>query len=148
MGREIPTAETALAAESKRAPVFSGDAFEIGYQHGLAFAKEINDFLEDGVARVRHVTRNALDHSEILKKAREYAGSIRDSSPQLHEEMRGLSEGARISLDSAALLQSRREIIGFKTVPQYGDCSTLASNDRPSYIAQTVDLPGNMSTLA
>src|SRR5215471_6615568 len=126
----------------------SGDAFDIGYRHGIARARELHAFVDDDLCRINKLAP-VPTRVESLRPALEgYDRAIATAAPLLSRELDGLAHGAGISRELAVLLQARREIIGFQRVPARGDCTTYASlsagPDGGPVLAQTVDLSGDL----
>jgi len=119
--------------------VLNGTAFEIGRQHGFYLKEEIHKFLHVNFAEIDTVgkcTKDVSAYSEIIKAW----------YPDFYMEIRGISEGAAISMEQAVLLQIRREVVGTLSYTLMGDCSSVAAfNDGDSIIAQTIDLNGDMT---
>lgn len=133
----------------------SGTPREIGLTHGRALAAPLRAFLDDGLARLNHLTREPLTLSGLLPSIAAYRAVIEPALPDLAEEVAGLAEGAGISADEAWLLQLRREVIGYHQVSTGGDCTTYARTGGPvpggaatagPVLAQTVDLNANLDT--
>ena len=119
----------------------SGSPREIGRAHGRALAGPLRAFLDDGLARLNHVTPQPLTMTQLRRPVVAYGAAVRAAVPDLAEEVAGLAEGAGISEDEAWVLQLRREILGCRRVPSAGDCTTYARvlpGSEP-VLAQTVD---------
>ncbi len=128
-----------------------GSPYEIGMQHGQYHKVEIQNFLTDHVCRINSILYSPLTQSEIYSHVRAHLRIIEDDVPHIAMEIEGLAAGADISYEDAALLQLRREIIGYTQIPAVGDCTTIGinrANSKNDYVvAQTVDLNGNISSL-
>jgi Acyl-coenzyme A:6-aminopenicillanic acid acyl-transferase len=122
-----------------------GDPFERGRQHGTALGARLREFLDDGLCRLDRLLPTAVTIESLRPVLAAHRGWIEAGVPALAEEIRGLADGARISLDHALLLQLRREMLGYQRVPTMGDCTTYARSGRPgAVLAQTVDLNGDL----
>jgi isopenicillin-N N-acyltransferase like protein len=136
---------TAVAVPFIRA---TGEAFEVGYQHGAARAEALHEFLDDGFARINYLAPTPVSLESLRPLLAEYSARITAATPRLSEEIDGLASGAGITRDLAVLLQVRREIIGYQRVPARGDCTTYASRSAGPggnpVLAQTVDLNGDL----
>lgn len=123
-----------------------GAPFEAGFAHGAALAERLRVFLDDGHARLDQVMAAPQSLDTLRPMLAAYAAEIESQTPDLAEEMRGLAEGARMSLDEVLLLQLRREIMGYSRIPTRGDCTTYARATVPGHavLAQTIDLNGNL----
>jgi isopenicillin-N N-acyltransferase-like protein len=119
-----------------------GGALERGRQHGEQ-ASDLIRFNLEGYRRLfKHDT--GLDWSEVLSRARQYERAIEEYAPHLLEEMRGIAEGAGVSLDDILALNCRTEILSMTTIPLLGECTALfvapeATADGHSYVAQNWD---------
>lgn len=123
----------------------AGDPFECGYQHGAARAAALRAFLDDGLARLDRVLPAPVSPASLQPVLAAYQAEIAAATPELAEELRGLAQGAGITVEEAVLLQVRREIMGYQRVPTRGDCTTYArSGTAPPVLAQTVDLNGGL----
>ncbi|MCF2528832.1 C45 family autoproteolytic acyltransferase/hydolase [Yinghuangia soli] len=126
----------------------TGDAFELGRQHGAARAAALRAFLDDGVARLDHLLDAPVSMASLMPTITAFQAELEAGVPELAEEIRGLAEGAGISHPEALLLQLRREILGYRSTHRpKGDCTTyarVAGHDAGTVLAQTVDLNGNL----
>ncbi|MFH8894126.1 C45 family autoproteolytic acyltransferase/hydolase [Streptomyces sp. NPDC017949] len=125
-----------------------GEPRDIGRAHGRALAAPLRTFLDDGLARLNHLTAGPLTLPALLPTVAAYRSRVTAALPDLAEEVAGLAEGAGIGEDEAWLLQLRREIMGYSKVPTAGDCTTYARTtaDGTPVLAQTVDLNGNLDS--
>jgi isopenicillin-N N-acyltransferase-like protein len=123
-----------------------GSPYEVGYRHGRTRAEALRGFLADGLARINHLAPSPKSLDSLRPVLRAYRAGITNATPRLAAEIDGLADGAGISRDEAALLQVRREIIGYQVVPARGDCTTYLAESAPGgpVLAQTVDLNGNL----
>lgn len=127
--------------------IVTGTPYQIGYQHGHTFHKEISQLLGDNVARINYLRTKPLTLSNALRKASSYARHIEKHMPEIAEEITGIADGAGISYLEAILLQIRRELIHGRSL--HGDCTSLASYDSGKVVmAQTIDLAGGMREFA
>jgi isopenicillin-N N-acyltransferase like protein len=123
-----------------------GTPGEIGFQHGRAFKTEIHRFLNDDLARINLLREIPLARNKALHIAGRYARCVEHEVPEIAEEIAGLAKGAGIDYLEAMLLQVRREIIASRSA---ADCTTVGSwTDTSYWLAQTVDLAGDMTDLA
>ncbi|MEU6407014.1 C45 family peptidase [Streptomyces sp. NPDC046985] len=119
----------------------AGAPREIGRAHGAAVAAPLRAFLDDGLARLNHLTARPVSLTELLPSIALYRAETTVRLPDLAEEVAGLAEGAGITEDEAWLLQLRREVMGRRGVPAAGDCTAYAraAPGGPPVLAQTVD---------
>ncbi|WP_329203181.1 MULTISPECIES: C45 family peptidase [unclassified Streptomyces] len=123
-----------------------GTAREVGRTHGAALAAPLRAFLDDGLARLDHLTDAPVSLAALRPTVAAYRAAVTAALPDLAEEVAGLAEGARITEDEAWLLQLRREIMGYSKIRTGGDCTTYARTGPAPVLAQTVDLSGNLDT--
>jgi isopenicillin-N N-acyltransferase-like protein len=125
-----------------------GDHHDLGFQHGQAYREQIESFLGDHLARIQLLRHTPLCQSDLEHHLECYWREVQHHLPDVAKELAGLAEGAGIPLKLACLLQFRRELIGYRKIPTLGDCSTIAARGARPYVAQTIDLSGDMSPLA
>jgi len=120
----------------------SGGDFERGRQHG----EEASDLVHFNLEGYRRLFRHdpGLDWSAVLGQARQYLRPIEEYAPHLLEEMRGIAEGAGVSLDEILALNCRTEILSLKTIPLREECTALfvapeATANGHAYVAQNWD---------
>ncbi|RDI68638.1 C45 family autoproteolytic acyltransferase/hydolase [Nocardia pseudobrasiliensis] len=121
-----------------------GDSFELGYRHGRARAAELRAFLGDGLCRLNRILPEPVSLAGLGPEIDAYTAEIAAATPDLAEEIRGLGAGAELDAREAALLQLRREILGYQKIPSAGDCTTYALAGADPVLAQTVDLNGDL----
>lgn len=120
----------------------SGEAFERGLQHGEQTTDLVRANLEGYWRLFKHDT--GLDRPAVLGQARQYLRPIEAYAPHLLEEMRGIAEGAGVSLDEILVLNCRTEILSLAAVPQRDECTALfvapeATADGHTLVAQNWD---------
>ena len=121
-----------------------GGARARGIQLGRQSRDRIHAFLCDGLARLDAFLGKDIALKDIEDKLHRFSVEIEKEAPALFEEIRGLSEGAGISLDEALLLQLRRELIGYNRTLTSGDCTTFARSGAAPVLGQTIDLAGDL----
>jgi predicted choloylglycine hydrolase len=87
----------------------SGTSYEMGYQHG----RQAGDLIQKYLCFIEKLT--GKPRTELCRNARAFYPLIEKLSPPLIEEIKGLAEGADISLDEALLCQARGEAAGVPT---------------------------------
>ncbi len=122
----------------------SGTFYELGVKHGQKDSEKIRHFLKDGVARLDTFHGSGVEFSQFEEQLRLYGDMIKQETPNLFQEIRGLSEGAGIPMEQAVLLQTRREMGGYTRFSTVGDCTTFARTRGKPVLGQTVDLAGDM----
>ncbi|HEY0020865.1 MAG TPA: C45 family peptidase [Longimicrobium sp.] len=148
VGRAPGPSPTSPAAAPRPPLALAGSPYEIGREHGRLLGGEIGAFLADRHARVNLLRRTPLHGRALTRRVRPFLEQIERHLPDVAEELHGLAAGAAIPIESATLLQVRRELIGYVPFPS-GECSTLAQArpGRGPFIAQTIDLNGGVSSL-
>ena len=124
----------------------AGDPFSIGRMHGEALRGRIRAFLDDDLCRLNRLLHRPTSLADLKATVNRHCEVIARDMPDIFSEIRGLAEGAEISLDAALLLQLRREVMGYSRLPSGGDCTTLCRPlplDGP-VLAQTIDLNGDL----
>ncbi|MBJ9977626.1 peptidase C45 [Pseudomonas sp. S75] len=120
-----------------------GDAFARGHQHGTALRERLQAFVADGQCRLDCLTDRDLSAQYLQHLVASHREVVCAVMPDIGLEIDGLAAGAGLSRDQAWLLQLRREVIGYHATTA-GDCTTLATLQGESLLAQTVDLNGNL----
>ncbi len=100
----------------------SGDPFECGRQHGEQAARLIQFNLEGYWRLFKH--RAGLERPAALEQARQYLAPMQAFAPHLVDEMRGIAEGAGVSLDEVLALNCRTELLSIGAIPLY-ECTAL-----------------------
>ena len=127
---------------------FSGTHRQIGQQFGEACRDLIRDHLETALSRLR--LSSTRERTQALSLALEYRPFVVGHAPFLDEEIRGIAEGASLSLAETYFLQLRAEIMEQLTstlapeVPH--ECTTFALSPAAGTVlepigAQNADLP-------
>lgn len=123
----------------------AGSPYELGRAHGEALAAPLRGFLDDGLARLNHLTATPFTYEALRPRIAAYRTAVTAALPALAEEVAGLAAGARLTEEEAWLLQLRREIMGYSKIPTAGDCTTYARiGTGAPVLAQTVDLNGDL----
>jgi isopenicillin-N N-acyltransferase-like protein len=120
----------------------SGEAFERGRQHGERTADLIQFNLEGYRQLFKHDP--GLDWSAVLEQVRQYLRPIEAYAPRLLEEMRGIAEGAGVSLDEILALNCRTEILSMRAISPLDECTALfiapeATANGHTFVAQNWD---------
>jgi len=86
----------------------TGSHAEIGRRHGAQLRDLVHHHLEIVVRRLAE--RSSLSHDAARTKAARYRPYVEQYTPELAEEVRGVAEGAGITLEDAYILQLRAEL--------------------------------------
>jgi isopenicillin-N N-acyltransferase like protein len=128
--------------------VLEGSPYEIGYGHGKQLGNSIRAFIGDDFAQMNKLRSKPLTEMKLNETTSQYARCIEKYLPELTEELKGLSDGAGITMNEAVMLQIRREILGTSGFTLMGDCTSIACRSQQGIItAQTIDLNGDMTEL-
>jgi len=119
-----------------------GDAFERGRQYGEQTVDLIQFNLEGYWRLFQRDT--GLDRAAVLDQARQYLAPIEGYAPHLLEEMRGIADGAGVSLDEVLALNCRTEILSMGTISLRDECTAVfvapeATADGHTLVAQNWD---------
>ncbi|QSB06871.1 C45 family autoproteolytic acyltransferase/hydolase [Natronoglycomyces albus] len=122
----------------------SGSPHQRGAAHGAAIAHRLRTFLDDGLARLHHLSDQRYRLEDLRERIEAHRQIVTSVIPDLAAEIDGVATGAGLSRDEAWLLQLRREILGYHRFTT-GDCTTYSSTQGTvPILAQTVDLNGNL----
>jgi len=86
-----------------------GSPREMGRDHGEACRQSIGRFLDLGIEQVNR--SSSLSRTEAMGHAARYIPFVADYGPDMLEELRGIAEGAGISLEEAMFLQVRTQLM-------------------------------------
>jgi isopenicillin-N N-acyltransferase-like protein len=130
--------------------VFSGGAYERGYQYGTKFSQNIDEMLNRSYQFYNTIGR--LPKDKILKVAGKFIPYIQEYSNEIAEELRGIAEGSGKMLEEITLLTAFNEMqfyYGFvfarsaiygKLIGCTSFCATSeATKDGETYICQNND---------
>jgi predicted choloylglycine hydrolase len=121
-----------------------GSPFEIGEQHGRRRRYALHAFIRDDLTRLNRVLAQPVTIECLRPMIEAYTAEIEAAAPHQIEELRGLAAGADLDWEHTMLLQLRREIMGYQRIPTAGDCTTYARSGPAPFLAQTIDLNGNV----
>jgi isopenicillin-N N-acyltransferase-like protein len=111
-----------------------GEPFERGQQYGAQAAELIRSNLEGYFLLFQHAT--GLTPPGVLEKAREYLEPAQEYAPHLVDEMRGIAQGAGVSLDEVLALNCRTEILSVGAVPlRKGECTACQGECTALFVA-------------
>jgi isopenicillin-N N-acyltransferase like protein len=123
-----------------------GSPYEIGYGHGKEGEDGIRRFLETIIRHGRELVPD-LTRDKALRQATHYVPFIEAYAPHLAEEIKGIADGAKISLNEAYLLQARAELTQLTIEKEEcgGGCTSFAlsktrTEDGEVWMGQNVDL--------
>jgi isopenicillin-N N-acyltransferase-like protein len=105
-----------------------GDAYTRGVQHGSQ-AKEL---IKRNISYYLHLweTYSGMDRMLVLEQARGFIPMIEMYDREIMEEIRGIADGAGISVEEAVALNSRYEFVWAKMAVEHvgrGECTSIAA---------------------
>ena len=123
-----------------------GAPYEIGYQHGKNGKERIKDFLNIIVNHGKEVIPG-LTKEKAIAQAKLYIPFVEAYTPHLSQEIKGIAEGAKISVEEAYLLQVRAELTQMinQEKTESVDCTSFAidkkrTEDGELWVGQNLDL--------
>ena len=122
-----------------------GPPYEIGYGHGKEGKEGIHDFLNHVIQHGREFAPG-LTKEKAAARVKLYAPFIEAYAPHLTQEIRGIADGAAISIEEAYLLQLRAEFTQLTLDEAPGEgCTSFAipkgkTEDGNVWVGQNLDL--------
>ncbi|RPA68606.1 hypothetical protein EF405_08475 [Cyclobacteriaceae bacterium YHN15] len=137
-------AATEVPKRELRQVTFSGSGYELGFQHGQFFKKEIGEIVQ----KWKESTTSQLDRDsdEVLEEFFAYAdfeGSIKKWTPDLYEEVRGIAVGSEQHFDQIMVFNLLDEFWVYLNSLENHHCSNIgvpSLNGGLSYIGQNMDI--------
>ena len=135
-----------MSKDQLRLLKLGGSPYDIGYTHGKEGKEKIKSYLN---VIIKHgmESKPGLTKEQALCLTKRYVPFIKAYSPHLAEEIRGIADGAEISLEDAYLLQLRAEFTQLGIEKDLGGecCTSFAVNrnmseDGKILIGQNLDL--------
>lgn len=124
----------------------TGSRFEIGHAHG----EQARELAHGTLAwSFRQLQAAGLGHDDALAGAMQLLDIVRAATPELVEEIRGIAEGARMTVAEAAVINTRYELLFLDrrggAIHPRGECTLMGIDpsrtaDGHPLIAQNVDL--------
>jgi len=102
----------------------SGSPYERGYQYGEQLSSVIGRFVDYLVVSYNKLLGRSRD--QLLHEARKYSPFIESYSPEIYEEIKGISEGSGRTLDEIVMAIAYYEISESRS----GGCTGFASTGR------------------
>jgi isopenicillin-N N-acyltransferase-like protein len=115
-----------------------GTAYEMGLQHGKALKDEIRANLTLYFDMVKSLT--GTNPAVCLHHAGKFREAIHSHAPDLLEEMRGIAEGAAVSLDDILFLNARTELMSMRPSDQAqsGECTAIGLTGERTVSGRTI----------
>lgn len=142
----FPQKEPMTIAGNLRIVRLEGTPYERGLQHGKVLKRDIHALVELWKTDIRQKYKEDAD--VFIKKFLEhtdYPAAIKKWTPELLEEVRGISDGADVDYDTMFAFQLVDEmwVLGGEILG--GDhCTTIGANKTksgPAVVSQTLDIP-------
>lgn len=125
--------------------VLEGTPYERGRQHGSALKMEIHELVKLWKEDIRKTYK--IEADVFLKKflvATNFQKAIKEWTPQLWDELRGISEGSGVDLDTVFAFQLVDEIWVLGRDIRAEKCTTIGLDKtemHPAMVAQNLDIP-------
>jgi hypothetical protein len=121
--------------------VVTGKPRERGRQYGKQFGAAMAQFLDKEIVTpfCEKVTRD-----DMLRYAGQCAKEIRAFSPEIHDELEGMAEGAGVDLEDVIAITLHEEFYHRGILPKAEHCTAIAvgppdTDDKHAYVGQTWD---------
>jgi predicted choloylglycine hydrolase len=143
-----------LIPGNKEVPVIelSGNGYQRGLQHGNALKNEIWEVFKKWKENIQLSTNLNVDSViSMFYRATNFEPAIKKWTPELFEELRGISKSTGQSFKDVYCFQLVDEFwvyLDNLQNPEYNHCSGIgmaATNSHPAYIAQNMDLENYMN---
>jgi predicted choloylglycine hydrolase len=123
----------------------SGSPYERGLSHGKLLKKEIHEVIELYKEDIKEWTKEDPDHfiAKFLEQT-DYKSSILEWTPDLMEELKGISEGSGIDMGTILMHQLADEYWFNTDDIMANNCSSFGvdkHSGQPSMTAQNMDIP-------
>ena len=125
--------------------VLEGTPYERGLQHGSALKKEIHELVILWKEDIQKTYKTEAD--VFLRKflaATNFQKAIKQWTPELWDELKGISEGSGINFDTVFAFQLVDEIWVLGRDIQDEKCTTIGltkTENHPAMVAQNLDIP-------
>lgn len=123
-------------------PIFSGSFFEMGFQQGKFYQKNIQAAIQLPLGRDSHSSAKLQDSDKsYLQNCFEV---IKAYLPHIADELRGMAKGANLSLEEVLLLHYKREL-GRLSLDSLNECTTFwVPTEQGLLLAQNIDLAAQL----
>jgi isopenicillin-N N-acyltransferase-like protein len=134
------------AAGKLRIVDLAGTPYEMGVTHGRALREEIRELVkrwEADLERTYRVPAEVFVRNLLTKT--DFKPAIERWTPGLLDEVRGIADGSGLDFDTIYAYQLVDEIWAIDGDLGFPKCTTIAAGPRkgdPSFVAQTLDIPG------
>lgn len=125
--------------------VLEGTPFERGFQHGIALKQEFHELLQLWKRDIQNTYRTEPDiFIRQFLAATNFQKAIKERTPDLWAELKGISEGSGVEFDTVFAFQLVDEIwvLGREILAE--KCTTIGlkkTEKHPAMVAQNLDIP-------
>jgi hypothetical protein len=139
--RPEPSRESSSGTPHKLT-IISGKPRERGRLYGEKFKDGIHDFLNREIYSA--FTGKPSMREQMLRYAGDCGKAVHSYSPEIHDELEGIAEGAGLKLEEAVLITSHEELYHRGVLPSVDHCTAIAAGppytrDGQTYVGQTWD---------
>jgi hypothetical protein len=125
--------------------VLEGSPYERGIQHGSALKKEFHELLNLWKKDIRNTYKTEPDvFIKTFLGATDFPRAIKKWTPELWDELKGISEGSGVDFDTVLAFQLVDEIWVLGSELQAEKCTTIGlkkTEKHPAVVAQNLDIP-------
>ena len=125
--------------------VLEGTPYERGLQHGTALKKEIHELVKIWKEDIQKTYETAADvFIEKFLAATNFEKAVKEWTPELWDELKGISEGSGLDFDTIFAFQLVDEIWVLGRDVQAEKCTTIGlekTATQPAIVAQNLDIP-------
>lgn len=114
-----------MALQAYERLLVKGSGYEIGRQHGAAFAPLIRDNIKVYFGLFAHWAN--LGRDEVLSRARTFKPILDSFDHDLMEEIEGIAAGSGAALEEIIALNARTEIMFTDGAAKHGECTSMAA---------------------
>ena len=131
--------------ENLKVLVLEGTPYQRGLQHGTVLKKEIHELVKIWKEDIQKTYKTDAD--VFIKKflaATDFEKAIKEWTPELWQELKGISEGSGLEFDTIFAFQLVDEIWVLGRDVQAEKCTTIGpekTERHPAMVAQNLDIP-------
>ena len=109
----------------------TGTSYEIGLQHGTLLKDEINESIENWKMQLKEQYEYyPEDFIKLILDSTDYISAIKNSTPGLLDELKGISDGSEIELETILVYNFIDEIwTNFHLINSVDHCTAIAVNN-------------------
>jgi hypothetical protein len=133
-----------LTAQQIQPLTLEGTAYQRGLIHGETLRSQIQELIGIWRADLSAVFRTGADqHLHTFLQRTDFVSAIKEWTPDLLDEIRGIADGAALPLESLLAFQLLDELWAYNDTAAVAHCTSIglrASVDQPTCVAQTIDV--------